>query len=73
MYGGKSATHPVFAPGIGPSSKNDNGAIATGWGVARVPESYLVAPNGVVVIKITGGVTDRFLEQQIAELESRSR
>jgi len=53
-----------------PVVRDDNGAIATAWGVARVPESYLVAPNGLVVIKITGGVTDDFLEQQIARLES---
>jgi cytochrome c biogenesis protein CcmG/thiol:disulfide interchange protein DsbE len=33
-----------------------DGAIATRWGVARVPESYLVAPNGIVVSKIVGGV-----------------
>jgi cytochrome c biogenesis protein CcmG/thiol:disulfide interchange protein DsbE len=43
-----------------------HGAIATAWGVARVPESYLVAPNGRVVGKVTGGVTFDFLEKQLA-------
>jgi cytochrome c biogenesis protein CcmG/thiol:disulfide interchange protein DsbE len=48
-----------------PVIRDDDGAIATAWGVARVPESYLVAPNGRVVGKITGGVTFEFLEEQL--------
>jgi cytochrome c biogenesis protein CcmG/thiol:disulfide interchange protein DsbE len=39
-----------------PVVEDDDGAIATRWGVARVPESYLVAPDGTVVSKIVGGV-----------------
>jgi cytochrome c biogenesis protein CcmG/thiol:disulfide interchange protein DsbE len=48
-----------------PVVRDDDGAIATAWGVARVPESYLVAPSGVVVGKVTGGVQYEFLEQQL--------
>jgi cytochrome c biogenesis protein CcmG/thiol:disulfide interchange protein DsbE len=48
----------------------DDGALATAFGVARVPESYLVAPNGVVVAKITGGVTYDFLQEQLAKFGS---
>ena len=44
-------------------------AIATAFGVARVPESYLVAPGGQVVGKVTGGVTFDFIQDQIARYE----
>jgi len=44
-----------------------NGAVALDWAVAKVPESFLVDPNGFVVSRITTGVTsdglDRLLEQ----------
>ena len=43
--------------------------IATAFGVARVPESYLVAPGGQVVGKVTGGVTFDFVQEQIARFE----
>ena len=52
-----------------PVVRDDDGTIATSFGVARVPESYLVAPNGTVVGKVTGGVTFDFLQQQIAKFE----
>lgn len=51
-----------------PILRDEDGAVATAWGVARVPESYLVAPSGRVVGKITGGVTYDFLEEQLARL-----
>ena len=35
-----------------------DGRIATDWGVARVPESYLVSPSGQVRAKIVGGIED---------------
>ena len=49
-----------------PLVEDDDGGIATAWGVARVPESYLVAPSGRVVGKITGGVNFEFLQKQLA-------
>lgn len=54
-----------------PVLRDDDGAIATAFGVARVPESYLIAPSGIVVGKITGGVQFSFLQKQIAILEAR--
>lgn len=51
-----------------PVVRDDDGGISTAWGVARVPESYLVDPAGTVVGKITGGVTSEFLEQQLDAL-----
>jgi cytochrome c biogenesis protein CcmG, thiol:disulfide interchange protein DsbE len=49
-----------------------DGAIATDFGVARVPESYLVAPNGLVVGKVTGGVQFAFLQAQLAKFERQA-
>jgi cytochrome c biogenesis protein CcmG/thiol:disulfide interchange protein DsbE len=53
-----------------PVVRDDDGALATAFGVARVPESYLVAPNGTVVGKVTGGVNFTFLQQQLAAFEA---
>ena len=39
------------------------GDIALEYGLIRVPESFLVAPNGVIVAKIIGGVTADGLEE----------
>lgn len=39
-----------------------DGRIALEFGVAGVPESYLIGPNGVVVSKILGGVRAHELE-----------
>lgn len=47
----------------------DPGDIALDYGVAKVPESYLVAPNGVVVAKIAGGVTDDGLDELLARVQ----
>ena len=45
-----------------PVITSDEGDIALDYGVAKVPESYLVAPDGTVVAKIIGGVTEAGLE-----------
>ena len=50
-----------------PVVSDDDGRIATDWGVTGVPESYLVAPDGVVRAKIVGGVDADRLEQLLAE------
>lgn len=48
------------------------GEIALDWGVRGIPESYLVSPAGVVVAKITGGVTVRELEKLLRERRNAS-
>ena len=48
----------------------DDGDIALDYGVAKVPESYLVAPDGTVVTKIIGGVTVDGLEQILDDAEA---
>lgn len=42
---------------------DDDGRIAVDFGVAGVPESYLISPEGVIVSKIVGGILDGELEE----------
>ena len=50
---------------------SDEGRTALDWGVAKVPESFLVAPNGVVVARIQGGVLAADVTEVIAEYEAQ--
>lgn len=43
-----------------------DGSIGVAYGVAGVPESFLVAPNGIVVQRIVGGVTAAQLNEVLA-------
>lgn len=54
---------------------SDHGRTALDWGVAKVPESFLVAPSGVVVQRFnTGnGVTKNQLDDLIAQYEKQSQ
>jgi len=45
----------------------DTGSIALDYGVTKVPESYVVAPSGLVVAGFYGGVTAAGLDQVIAD------
>ena len=49
-----------------PVLDDPRGAIALDWGVAGIPESYLVDPDGVVRSKITGGVRADGLDELLA-------
>lgn len=42
--------------GTWPVLVENTGTVAIGYGVAQVPESYLVAPDGLVAAKLIGGV-----------------
>lgn len=48
-----------------------DGRVALEFGVAGVPESFIVAPDGTVVAKIIGGVTANGLDQLIGEVDGR--
>jgi cytochrome c biogenesis protein CcmG, thiol:disulfide interchange protein DsbE len=48
----------------------DEGDIALDFGVVKVPESYLVSPEGVVVAKIIGGVSVEGLEAVLDEAQA---
>ncbi len=50
-----------------PMLTDRNGRIAIDFGVAGVPESFLVDPRGVIVSKILGGVRSADLENLLAE------
>ena len=54
-----------------PVVRDDDGRIATDFGVTGVPESYLVAPNGIVVAKIVGGIDLERLEALLREARGR--
>ena len=55
-----------------PVITSDEGDIALDYGVAKVPESYLVAPDGIIVAKIIGGVTAEGLEDLLARFTEPS-
>ena len=44
----------------------DAGGIPIDWGVVKLPESFLVSPEGQVVAKLEGGVTAQGIEDLIA-------
>ena len=49
---------------------SDQGRTALDWGVAKVPESYLVAPTGIVVERLVSGVTQAQLDSIIARYDA---
>jgi cytochrome c biogenesis protein CcmG/thiol:disulfide interchange protein DsbE len=49
---------------------SDEGDIALDYGVLKVPESYLVSPDGTVVAKIIGGITAEGLEGILDEAQA---
>jgi cytochrome c biogenesis protein CcmG/thiol:disulfide interchange protein DsbE len=58
-WGKEGNTWPVIS--------KDTGLIALDYGVTKVPESYMVAPSGLVVAGFFGGVTAAGLDNVIAE------
>ena len=47
-----------------------NGRIALEFGVAGVPESYLIRPDGTVVAKLIGGVGADALDSVLAQVKA---
>jgi len=58
--------------GTWPKLRDDNGSIAVAFGVARVPETWIIDPNGFVRLRIAGKLTDGLLEDQLAMLRGQS-
>lgn len=52
-----------------PVLTEDTGSLAVSYGVIAVPETYLVAPGGIIVEKLIGGVTADRLDGLIAAFE----
>jgi cytochrome c biogenesis protein CcmG, thiol:disulfide interchange protein DsbE len=48
---------------------SDDGELALDYSVAGVPESYLVGPDGRMLAKIIGGVTEEGLDQLLARVQ----
>ena len=63
------AVRDFFAANGGswPLVRDDGGTIAVSFGVAKVPETWVVDANGFVRLRILGAVTADFLAERIAE------
>lgn len=75
VYGDRSSAVRDFIEkngGAWPVVDDPKGSIALEWGVRGLPESYLVGPDGVVQVKITGGATADALEDLLRQLKSRA-
>jgi cytochrome c biogenesis protein CcmG/thiol:disulfide interchange protein DsbE len=71
----KDAVRDFFAAegGDWPMLLDPDGSISVRFGVAGVPESYLIAPNGVVAGKVLGGVRASELESMLAKAKAATR
>ncbi len=49
-----------------PVAVGDTSSIALDYGVVKLPESYVVAPSGVIVAKVSGGVKAEDVDRLIA-------
>jgi len=54
-----------------PVVKDDDGAISVAFGVAKVPESWVIDPNGFVRLRIMGALTKGFLTSRLDELKTQ--
>lgn len=54
--------------GAWPVLAADTGRYAIGYGVAAVPETFIVSPSGVVVAKFIGGITSAGLDAELIRL-----
>lgn len=54
--------------GTWPIVTDPGGQIAASYGVGGVPETFLIDPDGIVVAKLVGGVTDEGLERLVSQL-----
>ena len=53
-----------------PKVRDTDGTIAVAFGVAKVPETWIIDPNGYVRLRILGAITQQFLDERFAELRS---
>lgn len=50
----------------------DDGAVSTDYGVSAVPETFLIAPDGTVVVKYVGQVSAEGLDKAIAQIATEA-
>lgn len=53
-----------------PIVRDDDGAISVAFGVAKVPETWVVDPDGFVVMRVAGALSAGFLQTRLAELKN---
>ncbi len=53
-----------------PKLRDPNGAIAISFGIAKVPETWVIDPNGYVRLRIAGQLSDGLLEEQLSILKA---
>ena len=58
--------------GSWPKLRDPDGAITVAFGVAQVPETWVVDPNGVVRLRVAGRVTLDILRAEIAVLRGEA-
>ncbi len=55
-----------------PKVRDDDGTIAVAFGVAKVPETWVIDPAGFVRLRVLGEIEEGFLETRLGELRSSS-
>ncbi|MEJ7893151.1 MAG: TlpA disulfide reductase family protein [Solirubrobacteraceae bacterium] len=55
-----------------PSLRDGGGDIGEAWGVAQLPESFLLDRDGKVAAVVQGPVTQEFIDEQVIPLAKRS-
>lgn len=70
-----AAVRAYFAENKGswPKVRDDDGAIAVAFGVAKVPETWIIDPNGFVRLRVIGALTPGFLQARVDELKAQYR
>jgi len=67
-----NAVRAFFEANRGDWSKirDDDGSIAVAFGVAKVPETWIIDPNGYVRMRFIGAVTKNLLDEKLTELHA---
>ena len=55
-----------------PKIRDDDGTIAVAFGVAQVPETWVIDPAGFVRLRVLGEIEQGFLDTRLAELRAAS-
>jgi len=56
-----------------PRLRDADGAIAISFGVAKVPETWIIDPNGFVRLRIAGQLSEGLLQEQMAALKEMTK
>lgn len=56
--------------GSWPKLRDSDGAIAISFGIAKVPETWIIDPNGYVRLRIVGQLSEGLLEEQLSAFKA---